>query len=92
MGLLVIKNDAGSCWHKNFESIVNGLIHRDYLEVGSEVHIDIFDDCIEIYSPGGMFDGSFVQDLDTDYAPSGRRNPILADVFSRMNYMERRGL
>lgn len=46
-----------------FESIVNGLIHRDYLDYGSEVHIDIFDDRMEIYSPGGMFDGSFVQIL-----------------------------
>ena len=30
---------------------------------GSEVHIDIFDDRMEIYSPGGMMDGSLVQDL-----------------------------
>ena len=74
-----------------FECIVNGLIHRDYLELGSEVHIDIFDDRMEIYSPDGMFDGSFVQNLDTDHVPSRRRNPIIADVFSRMNYMERRG-
>lgn len=74
-----------------FESIVNGLIHRDYLDYGSEVHIDIFDDRMEIYSPGGMFDGSFVQNLDTDHVPSRRRNPIIADIFSRMNYMERRG-
>lgn len=73
------------------ECIVNGLIHRDYLELGSEVHIDIFDDRMEIYSPGGMFDGSFVQNLDTDHVPSRRRNPVIADVFSRMNYMERRG-
>lgn len=74
-----------------FECIVNGLIHRDYLELGSEVHIDIFDDRMEIYSPGGMFDGSFVQNLDIDHVPSRRRNPVIADVFSRMNYMERRG-
>lgn len=59
--------------------------------LGSEVHIDIFDDRMEIYSPGGMLDGSFVQDLDTDHIPSRRRNPVIADVFSRMNYMERRG-
>lgn len=73
------------------ECIVNGLIHRDYLELGSEVHIDIFDDRMEVYSPGGMLDGSFVQNLDTDHVPSRRRNPVIADVFSRMNYMERRG-
>ena len=30
------------------ECIVNGLIHRDYLELGSEVHIDIFDDRMEV--------------------------------------------
>ena len=74
-----------------FECIVNRLIHRDYLELGSEVHIDIFDDRMEIYSPGGMYDGSFVQNLDTDHVPSRRRNPIITDVFSRMNYMECRG-
>ncbi len=42
------------------EALVNALIHRDYMEIGSEVHIDIFDDRMEIYSPGGMFDGSIV--------------------------------
>lgn len=73
------------------ECIVNGLIHRDYLELGSEVHIDIFDDRMEIYSSRGMLDGSFVQNLDIDHVPSRRRNPVIADVFSRMNYMERRG-
>ena len=49
-----------------------------------------FDDRMEIYSPGGMMDGSLVQDLNTDTVPSKRRNPVIADVFSRMNYMERR--
>lgn len=73
------------------ECIVNGLIHRDYMILGSEVHIDIFDDRMEIYSPGGMPDGSFVQNLDTDHISSKRRNPVIADMFSRMNYMERRG-
>ena len=41
-----------------FEGLVNGLVHRDYLDMGSEVHIDIFDDRLEIYSPGGMYDGT----------------------------------
>ena len=73
------------------ECIVNALIHRDYMDMGSEVHIDIFDDRMEIYSPGGMYDGSFVQDLDMDRIPSKRRNPVIADIFNRLNYMERRG-
>lgn len=40
------------------EALVNALAHRDYLVNGSEVHIDIYDDRMEIYSPGGMPDGS----------------------------------
>lgn len=35
------------------EGVVNALIHRNYMEIGSEVHIDMFDDRIEIYSLGG---------------------------------------
>lgn len=73
------------------EGIVNALIHRDYLELGSEVHIDMFDDRIEIYSPGGMPDGRRVQDLDLRNVSSKRRNPIIADIFNRLKYMDRRG-
>ena len=73
------------------EVLINALIHRDYSQYGSEIHIDIFDDRMEIYSPGGMYDGSIVQDLDLKMVPSVRRNPIIADVFSRMSLMERRG-
>ena len=45
------------------EALVNALAHRDYLVNGSEVHIDIYDDRMEIYSPGGMPDGSIIQDI-----------------------------
>lgn len=73
------------------EALVNALIHRDYSVIGSEVHIDIYDDRLEIYSPGGMYDGTFVQDLNPLNVSSTRRNPIIADVFARMDLMERRG-
>lgn len=73
------------------EALVNALIHRDYMELGSEVHIDIFDNRLVIYSPGGMVDGSMVQNPDTDNVASKRRNPIIADLFTRMHHMDRRG-
>lgn len=73
------------------EGIVNAIIHRNYLEAGSEVHIDMFDDRIEIYSPGGMYDGTRVQERDLMKVPSRRRNPVIADIFNRLKYMERRG-
>ena len=73
------------------EALVNALVHRDYLVNGSEVHIDIYDDRMEIYSPGGMPDGSMIQDRDPLTVPSTRRNPVLADVFNRLGFMERKG-
>ena len=73
------------------EALVNALIHRNYLELGSEVHIDMFDDRLEIFSPGGMVDGSTLEGKNLREIPSMRRNPVLADIFSRLNYMERRG-
>lgn len=73
------------------EGLVNALIHRSYTQVGSEVHIDMFDNRIEIYSPGGMVSGVSLKDKDILKIPSKRRNPVLADVFNRLKYMERRG-
>lgn len=73
------------------EALINGLAHRDYLINGSEVHIDIYDDRMEIYSPGGMPDGSLIQERDPLTVPSTRRNPVLADVLKRLGYMERKG-
>ena len=78
--------------HAVRESIVNGLIHRDYLELGSEVHIDMFDDRIEMFSPGGMMSGVPVQNVpDLRKVGSMRRNPVIADLFQRLDLMERRG-
>lgn len=75
----------------NFYKIIIDLQIVIYLEVGSEVHIDMFDDRIEIYSPGGMYDGTKVQERDLMRVPSRRRNPVIADIFNRLKYMDRRG-
>ena len=73
------------------EAIVNALIHRDWLMQGSEVHINIYDDRCEISSPGGMYSGKIIQEQDIFELESERRNPVLADLFHRMRYMDRRG-
>lgn len=74
-----------------FEALVNALIHRDYIIAGSEIHIDMYDDRLEIQSPGGMFEGKEIQDRDIYTIVSARRNPVIADLFHRMKCMERRG-
>ena len=61
------------------------------LKSGSEVHIDMFDDRVEITSPGGMSGGGSVQEYDIYSIHSMRRNPVISDLFHRMKYLERRG-
>jgi len=51
----------------------------------------MYDDRLEIVSPGGMYDGKMIQEIDIDTVASVRRNPILADILNRIDYMERRG-
>lgn len=73
------------------EAIVNAIIHRQYTIIGSEVTIDIYDDRIIITSPGPMASGVLINKKLENNISSIRRNPILADIFARMKFMDRRG-
>lgn len=73
------------------EVLVNHFIHRDYTVIGGEVHLDIYDDRIVVTSPGGMYNGELIQNLNIQEVSSERRNPILADIMAQLGYMEKRG-
>ena len=73
------------------EAMVNHFIHRDYTVMGSEVHLDIYDNRLTVTSPGGMYNGMLIQNLDIADVSSERRNPILANVMAQLDYMEKRG-
>lgn len=73
------------------EALVNHFIHRDYTIIGSEVHLDIYEDRLVITSPGGMYNGMLIQHLEIEEVSSERRNPILANVMAQLDYMEKRG-
>ncbi len=73
------------------EAMVNHFIHRDYTVMGGEVHLDIYDDRLTVTSPGGMYNGMLIQNLDIKDVSSERRNPILANVMAQLDYMEKRG-
>jgi ATP-dependent DNA helicase RecG len=51
----------------------------------------MYDDRLEITSPGGMVDGKRIQDMDVTSVPSKRRNPVIADLLQRLKLVERRG-
>ena len=73
------------------EAMVNHFIHRDYTVMGGEVHLDIYDNRLVVTSPGGMYNGMLIQNLDIADVSSERRNPILANVMAQLDYMEKRG-
>lgn len=67
------------------------LFFPSCIVLDGEVHIDIYDDRVELVSPGAMSDGTQIQDRDIYNVPSIRRNPVIADMFTQLDYMEKRG-
>ncbi len=74
-----------------FEGLVNALAHRDYLRTKSEIRIDIYDDHLTISSPGGMADGSQIQDKPPGIVLPSVRNPVIAGILTQIGYMEQEG-
>ena len=68
------------------EAIANALIHRDW-SINAHIRISMFSDRIEIKSPGGLPRG-ISEDEYINGDISCLRNPILANIFFRMHYVE----
>jgi ATP-dependent DNA helicase RecG len=59
------------------KAVVNAVCHRDYLEQGAQVMVEIFDDRVEIYNPGGLPKGLSPRDFGKR---SVCRNPLIASL------------
>lgn len=70
------------------EAITNAVMHRDWFIEGANVFVQIFSDRIEIISPGGLPPG--MQQTDLGHK-SVRRNPIIADLYHRIGFIEKAG-
>lgn len=71
------------------EAVANALVHRTW-DVNAQIKFSMFDDRIEITSPGGLPDG-----LSKEEYLAGQisilRNPIIAGVFFRLGLIEQFG-
>lgn len=68
------------------EAVANALVHRTW-DIDADVHISMFDDRIEVVSVGGLPFGMSRE----EYLRGGvsvLRNPIIANVFYRLHYIE----
>ena len=70
------------------EAIVNAICHRDYFEHGANIMVEIFDNRIDIVSPGGLPPGVT---KDNFGEISKRRNEVIARMLTRINLMEKLG-
>jgi len=83
-----------------FEALVNAVVHRDYSMKGSRIRLSMFDDRLEIQSPGSLPNNLTVESIASRQST---RNEALASIFARMPvrgttgsqdrmyFMERRG-
>ena len=81
-----------------YEAIVNAVAHRDYGVYGAKIRLHLFDDRLEIMTPGGLPNSLTVDSMD---ANSITRNETLVNLLSRyfdadpvtkrQNIIERRG-
>ena len=68
------------------ETIANALIHRTW-DVNSNIRISMYEDKIEVSSPGGLPRGISEKEYLNGQI-SQLRNPILANIFFRLKYIE----
>lgn len=72
------------------EAIINALAHRNYEISSSFIEFYIYDDRIEVISPGKLIDNLSIEDIKNDEG-IGHRNERICEMFYRNNYMEHIG-
>ncbi len=71
-----------------FEAIVNAVVHRDYSIVNGKTRLFIFDDRLELYSPGALPNTLTIQTMRNLQAT---RNETLASILRRLEVGDIKG-
>ena len=72
------------------EAIVNALIHRDYLLSNTDIELVIYEDRLEIISPGKLPNGITPERMRA--GTRAARNQLLKDVMRDYGYLEHMGM
>lgn len=73
------------------EAVVNAVAHRDYREQGRCVEVWLFDDRMEVVSPGGLPLGVDLRRLLSREHVHVSRNPRITRVLAELNLMRAQG-
>jgi len=66
------------------------IVHRDYRDSGNSI-IKIFDDRIEFFNPGRLYDNLTIEELLSGNYSSRTRNRVVARAFKEAGIIERYG-
>jgi len=72
------------------EAVVNAVVHRDYLLSSTDIELSIFEDRLEIVSPGRLPNGITTARMLTGCRAS--RNQLIKDVLRDYRYLEHSGM
>jgi ATP-dependent DNA helicase RecG len=72
------------------EALLNAVIHRSYTD-GSDIQIKIFDNSITLFSPGQLYGGLRLVELESDNYKSRLRNKLVAEAFYLTGNIEKYG-
>jgi ATP-dependent DNA helicase RecG len=72
------------------EGVVNALIHRDYLLTNSDIELSLYEDRLEIVSPGRLPNGITPERMRVGCRAA--RNQLLKDLMRDYGYLEHMGL
>ena len=64
-----------------FEAIVNAVVHRDYSMRGSKIRLSMFEDRVDVQSPGSLPNNLTLESME---ARQATRNEALTSVLARM--------
>jgi ATP-dependent DNA helicase RecG len=68
------------------EAVINAFCHRDWRHP-DYVQVAVYKNRVEIRNPGGLFDGLTFEEMRRGNV-SHRRNPLIADLFRRIEMVE----
>ena len=73
------------------EAVINAVAHRDYALEGTPIEVWIFDDRLELRSPGALVEPVTIERLERRERIHASRNPRVVRVLTDMGYMRELG-
>ena len=73
------------------EAVVNAVAHRDYAREGTDIEVSLYENCLEVISPGRLPNGVTVEKMKEGVVRVAR-NGLLKEILRDYGYIEHYGM